>query len=220
MQTALKVDLTAGANPTHAINETIRGTGSPVLPHRPRARHTTLRYQPLMLGPTLSPPLNQLPKQNTKGCATIPSGTKLTHRSAQPFKLAPAEMEKSVEFCGLHLLCTEIYSERYSDGSEGQRRFVTRAVLSHDEFRDVDESADVSELSSCPAVQSEHAAVQSYGQQPGNTEETSDAEHTYFQPCIDLAVLRLQRKFNRQYPCVFNTYQVRREQRRVHWVSG
>jgi len=34
-----------------------------------------------------------------------------------------------------------------------------------------------------------------------------DAEHTYFQPCIDLAVLRLQRKFNREYPCVFNTYQ-------------
>ena len=36
-----------------------------------------------------------------------------------------------------------------------------------------------------------------------------DAEHTYFQPCIDHAVLRLQRKFNGDYPAVFGTYQVR-----------
>jgi len=34
-----------------------------------------------------------------------------------------------------------------------------------------------------------------------------DAEHTYFQPCIDQAVLRLQRKFNTEYPAVFGTYQ-------------
>ncbi|KAL1530017.1 hypothetical protein AB1Y20_000942 [Prymnesium parvum] len=34
-----------------------------------------------------------------------------------------------------------------------------------------------------------------------------DAEHTYFQPCIDHAVLRLQRKYNKEYPAVFGTYQ-------------
>lgn len=36
-----------------------------------------------------------------------------------------------------------------------------------------------------------------------------DAEHSYFQPCIDQAVLRLQRKFNKEYPAVFGTYQAR-----------
>ena len=34
-----------------------------------------------------------------------------------------------------------------------------------------------------------------------------DAEHTYFQPCIDQAVLRLQRSYNAHYPAVFGTYQ-------------
>ncbi|KAL3896582.1 MAG: hypothetical protein SGPRY_013238 [Prymnesium sp.] len=34
-----------------------------------------------------------------------------------------------------------------------------------------------------------------------------DAEHTYFQPCIDHAVLQLQRKYNKDYPAIFGTYQ-------------
>ena len=34
-----------------------------------------------------------------------------------------------------------------------------------------------------------------------------DAEHTYFQPAIDHAVLRLSRAHNREYPVVFGTYQ-------------
>lgn len=34
-----------------------------------------------------------------------------------------------------------------------------------------------------------------------------DAEHTYFQPAIDHAVLRLSRTHNVEYPCVFGTYQ-------------
>jgi len=34
-----------------------------------------------------------------------------------------------------------------------------------------------------------------------------DAEHTYFQPAIDHAVLRLSRVHNRDYPAVFGTYQ-------------
>ena len=34
-----------------------------------------------------------------------------------------------------------------------------------------------------------------------------DAEHTYFQPAIDHAVLRLSRAHNVDYPCVFGTYQ-------------
>ena len=34
-----------------------------------------------------------------------------------------------------------------------------------------------------------------------------DAEHTYFQPAIDHAVLRLSRRHNTTFPCVFGTYQ-------------
>lgn len=34
-----------------------------------------------------------------------------------------------------------------------------------------------------------------------------DAEHSYFQPAIDHAVLHLSRKYNRDYPCIFGTYQ-------------
>ena len=34
-----------------------------------------------------------------------------------------------------------------------------------------------------------------------------DAEHTYFQPAIDHAVLRLSRAHNTSFPCVFGTYQ-------------
>ena len=34
-----------------------------------------------------------------------------------------------------------------------------------------------------------------------------DAEHTYFQPAIDHAVLRLSRKHNLDWPCVYGTYQ-------------
>ena len=34
-----------------------------------------------------------------------------------------------------------------------------------------------------------------------------DAEHSYFQPAIDHAVVELQRKFNHEVPVILNTYQ-------------
>jgi proline dehydrogenase len=34
-----------------------------------------------------------------------------------------------------------------------------------------------------------------------------DAEQTYFQPAIDHMVLNLQKKFNRDFPAIYNTYQ-------------
>lgn len=34
-----------------------------------------------------------------------------------------------------------------------------------------------------------------------------DAEQTYFQPGIDHIVMNLQRKYNREYPAIFGTYQ-------------
>jgi proline dehydrogenase len=34
-----------------------------------------------------------------------------------------------------------------------------------------------------------------------------DAEQTYFQPAIDHMVLNLQKKFNREFPAIYNTYQ-------------
>ena len=34
-----------------------------------------------------------------------------------------------------------------------------------------------------------------------------DAEHSYFQPAIDHAVLEMQRKYNTTVPIIFNTYQ-------------
>ena len=39
-----------------------------------------------------------------------------------------------------------------------------------------------------------------------------DAEHSYFQPAIDLAALHLMRRFNRiGVPVVYNTYQCYRK---------
>jgi len=35
-----------------------------------------------------------------------------------------------------------------------------------------------------------------------------DAEHSYFQPAIDNITTTLARKYNRDYPVVFNTYQM------------
>ena len=34
-----------------------------------------------------------------------------------------------------------------------------------------------------------------------------DAEHSYFQPAIDHAVVQLQRTHNKRQPVIFNTYQ-------------
>lgn len=34
-----------------------------------------------------------------------------------------------------------------------------------------------------------------------------DAEQTYFQPAIDHMVLNLQKKFNKDFPAIYNTYQ-------------
>lgn len=47
-----------------------------------------------------------------------------------------------------------------------------------------------------------------------------DAEHSYFQPAIDHAVLELQRVFNVHRPTVFNTIQCYTKVRPGSSVSG
>lgn len=50
-------------------------------------------------------------------------------------------------------------------------------------------------------------ALTFWGHLQANVKLMVDAEHSYFQPAIDHAVMQLQREFNTQRGLIYNTYQ-------------